>query len=236
MSAVLAPHTPAQPSAFGPPGGAPHTPIRNQLPPPPRDVYNDSPYKMLLDLPHTKPLLTEMYTRHKDDEKLTSSLLRRKKSRKGLFRAFSSRKADDRKLLYVPVYTQQSKEPYVPPPIPVAGTQPQPQAQPQPASSEPRPPPVRFDQQSPLRGFLNHSNHRIIFRNKIYETATHLHEALKFLDHRPDIAERIRNCPIDNVYPLSASFHEFQRPDWAEHFLPSVCDFTCLYHCLMLKR
>jgi len=54
----------------------------------------------------------------------------------------------------------------------------------------------------------------------MYPTALHLHEALKFLDHRPDIAELIRKCgSVHEVYPLTAKYTEFQRPDWADQFL-----------------
>jgi hypothetical protein len=44
--------------------------------------------------------------------------------------------------------------------------------------------PIKFNQESPYFGFMNHSPHRILFQNQIYPTGTHLFEALKYLEHR----------------------------------------------------
>jgi ribA/ribD-fused uncharacterized protein len=68
---------------------------------------------------------------------------------------------------------------------------------------------------------MNHSPHRVIWDGLAYPTALHLHEALKFLGHRPDIAEQIRMCgSVHEVYPLTAKYVGLQRPDWGERFLP----------------
>ena len=73
---------------------------------------------------------------------------------------------------------------------------------------------------------MNHSPHRVIWNGLMYPTAFHLHEALKFLDLRPDIAEQIRKCAnIQDVYPLSVKYVEFQRPDWGDQFLLTVYFF-----------
>ena len=82
---------------------------------------------------------------------------------------------------------------------------------------------VRFNHQSAYAGFMNHSAHRVLFRNQTYLSAAHLHEAFKYLEHRPDLAENIRNCrDVKEVYPLSARYQRFQRPDWAQVFLQLV--------------
>jgi predicted NAD-dependent protein-ADP-ribosyltransferase YbiA (DUF1768 family) len=92
------------------------------------------------------------------------------------------------------------------------------------ASSHRPPSIVRFNQQGTYAGFMNHSAHRVLYRNQTYPSATHLHEALKYLEHRPDLAENIRNCrDVKEVYPLSAKYQQFQRPDWGELFLGLVC-------------
>jgi hypothetical protein len=88
--------------------------------------------------------------------------------------------------------------------------------------------PVRFDHTGPgpLVGFMNHSPHRVLYGGKTYPSALHLHEAMKFIDHRADLAERIRSVPrAHEVYPLSASFQKHVRSDWSGVFLAKVIDF-----------
>ncbi|KAA1479174.1 DUF1768-domain-containing protein, partial [Dentipellis sp. KUC8613] len=76
-------------------------------------------------------------------------------------------------------------------------------------------PPVRFSGYGQYAGFLHHSPHNILYDDELYPTALHLFEALKFLDHRPDIAERIRECQrAEEVYAISSSMAEYTRPDW----------------------
>jgi len=70
---------------------------------------------------------------------------------------------------------------------------------------------------------MNHSPHRVLYQNKLYPSALHLLEALKFIAHRPDLGERIRGVKdVQDVYPLSASMQEFVRPDWGQVFLQMV--------------
>ena len=89
-------------------------------------------------------------------------------------------------------------------PIPTAGT------------------PVRFDHTGEYAGFVNHSHHRVMYKNKMYPTALHLLEAMKFT-HQPALQERIRTCKdVNDMYPLSASFQEHVRPDWGQVFLKTV--------------
>jgi ribA/ribD-fused uncharacterized protein len=85
--------------------------------------------------------------------------------------------------------------------------------------------PVRFDHSSHLSCFMNHTSHPIQYHdNHVYPTALHLHEALKFLPDRPDLAERIRAVPaVQDVYPLSARFQRHVSPEWSRVYLARVC-------------
>ncbi|KAH7870468.1 uncharacterized protein C8R40DRAFT_1125900, partial [Lentinula edodes] len=78
-----------------------------------------------------------------------------------------------------------------------------------------------FTQYSPTyQGFFPHSPHRVLHNNNIYPTATHLHEALKYLPAHPTIANQIRLCVnLNDVYPLSAANTAYVRPDWGAIFL-----------------
>ncbi|KAF4619526.1 hypothetical protein D9613_004868 [Agrocybe pediades] len=273
---VLAPMEPPNRAAFGPTGERPKMPLKNPLPPPPRDLYEMTPYKSLLSLPQTTALLTATYGNQNLTTGSSAHLgvqpsVKRKKS-KGLFRAFSKKdkhkEQEPPKVTFIPVFvpskddgssqtaqalqrsvsqlTRQPSmnpsagQPYVAPqntgrmtmptphvpqhaapatayqsatsssghdtPMPVI-----PPVPPMPTS----PPPVMFNQDGQYNGFLNHSPHRIIYRNQTYPTALHLHEAMKFIDHRPEIAETIRRClDVHSVYPISAQYQEHQRSDW----------------------
>jgi hypothetical protein len=57
-----------------------------------------------------------------------------------------------------------------------------------------------------LSGLLYHSPHTVLYEDELYRRALHLFEARKFLDHRPDLAERIRECDRceDATYPSFA--------------------------------
>ncbi|KIK98199.1 hypothetical protein PAXRUDRAFT_134691 [Paxillus rubicundulus Ve08.2h10] len=77
-------------------------------------------------------------------------------------------------------------------------------------------------------GFVNHSHHRVLYKNKMYPTALHLLEAMKF-SQRPDLQERIRTCAdVNDMYPLSASFQEHVRPDWGHMFLKTMEEVLAL--------
>ena len=96
-------------------------------------------------------------------------------------------------------------------------------------------PTLHFDQKGLFNMFLTHSPHRVLYMGKTYPTALHLHEALKFIDHRPDIAELIRNCPVTEVYPMAAKFQGDVRPDWNSKFIEfvraNVANFTIPNNC-----
>ncbi|KAJ4466468.1 hypothetical protein C8J55DRAFT_241694 [Lentinula edodes] len=115
-----------------------------------------------------------------------------------------------------------------PPRAPSAGPQQQQQQQPNfPPESPVRHvyhPPLIFTQYSPTyQGFFPHSPHRVLHNNNIYPTATHLHEALKYLPAHPTIANQIRLCVnLNDVYPLSAANTAYVRPDWGAIFLDEM--------------
>jgi len=64
-------------------------------------------------------------------------------------------------------------------------------------------------------GLLYHSPHSVLYQDELYPTALHLFEARKFLDHRPDLADRIRQCErVEDVTAISAELADFTRRDW----------------------
>ncbi|KAF8626722.1 hypothetical protein AX17_006488 [Amanita inopinata Kibby_2008] len=71
-------------------------------------------------------------------------------------------------------------------------------------------------------GFANDSAHPIIFLEKKYRTATHLIEALRYMDHAPEFVERVRKCKnVKEVHKVSASFvwkGKLEKPQWAALF------------------
>ncbi|KAF5386369.1 hypothetical protein D9757_006625 [Collybiopsis confluens] len=89
-------------------------------------------------------------------------------------------------------------------------------------------PPFIFTQSSQAyQGFFPHSPHRIIYQNQSYPTATHLHEALKYLPARPDITSSIRLCVnLADVYPLSAANMPSVRSDWGQLTFPGAGHLT----------
>ncbi|KAF9059367.1 hypothetical protein BDP27DRAFT_1143168, partial [Rhodocollybia butyracea] len=73
------------------------------------------------------------------------------------------------------------------------------------------------------QGFFPHSPHRIMYQNTTYPTATHLHEALKYLPSHPTIADQIRLClNLAAVYPLSTANQKYVRTDWGAVFLDEM--------------
>jgi predicted NAD-dependent protein-ADP-ribosyltransferase YbiA (DUF1768 family) len=87
------------------------------------------------------------------------------------------------------------------------------------------PPAVWFSQESPgpYGVFMNHSPHRVLYRNVTYPTAAHLYEAMKFIDTRPDVAEMICACPnVLELTPLAKRFEQFIRQDWPYKHLEFV--------------
>ena len=79
---------------------------------------------------------------------------------------------------------------------------------------------VRFNGYGKYWGLLRESPHRVKYQDELYPTALHLFEALKFLEHRPDLADQIRLC--DDVGTTSVSFAEHTRRDWGNVALTMV--------------
>ncbi len=77
---------------------------------------------------------------------------------------------------------------------------------------------LRFssDLYGPYAGLLYHSPHTVLHEGDLYPTALHLFEARKFLDHRPDLARRIRECErVEEVTAIGTELNVFRWPDWA---------------------
>ncbi|KAF8267407.1 hypothetical protein EI94DRAFT_1730458 [Lactarius quietus] len=84
-------------------------------------------------------------------------------------------------------------------------------------------PTLRFNGYGEHSGFLYHSPHRVMYEDELYPTALHLFEALKFLPHRPDLAEQIRLCEhVEEVTEISASYADNTRRDWGNVALTTM--------------
>jgi hypothetical protein len=84
-------------------------------------------------------------------------------------------------------------------------------------------PVLKFNGYGEFSGFLYHSPHSVVYEEELYPTALHLFEARKFLDHRPDLADRIRQCErIEDVTAVSAELADFTRRDWGNVALSTV--------------
>ena len=171
-----------------------------------------------------------------------SGTRRERKHRRGLFGVFGRkhRDDDDDQDLVSPVSAQvfypavPVQQPYVatpqmmqvdpgggvPPaamPVPSRGPTPIPVREPTPV------PPVRVHRQNELAGLIPSSPHSVHWNHKQYPTASHLHEALKFMGHRPDIAEAIRHCPtVDEARGISIANQHLIRDDWENETLKMV--------------
>lgn len=68
----------------------------------------------------------------------------------------------------------------------------------------------------PYYGFTNFSPDPVDYRGKRYPTSEHLFQSLKFLDHRPELAEHIRTCsPRPRVvFDETHRFNPEVRSDW----------------------
>jgi len=82
---------------------------------------------------------------------------------------------------------------------------------------------LKFNGYGEFAGLLYHSPHTVLYQEELYPTALHLFEARKFLDHRPDLADRIRECGrVEDVTSISADMAEFTRRDWSNVALITV--------------
>ena len=93
-------------------------------------------------------------------------------------------------------------------------------------------PVLKFNGYGEFSGLLYHSPHSVVYEEDLYPTALHLFEARKFLDHRPDLADRIRQCErVEDVTAISAEHGEFVRRDWGNVALSTVCK-SRISHCV----
>ncbi|KAF9480868.1 hypothetical protein BDN70DRAFT_770962, partial [Pholiota conissans] len=69
----------------------------------------------------------------------------------------------------------------------------------------------------------NDSPYRVVYHGQTYPTATHLFEAMNFLETRPDIAQMICECrtPHD-AHRLASQYQASARPDWSSRQLKSM--------------
>lgn len=72
-----------------------------------------------------------------------------------------------------------------------------------------------YDKNKPHYGFTNFSNHPVIYGGLAYPTSEHLFQSLKFIPHRADISDLIRNCKTSADALSEATRHKkHQRADW----------------------
>ena len=84
-------------------------------------------------------------------------------------------------------------------------------------------PVLKFNGYGEFSGLLYHSPHSVVYEEELYPTALHLFEARKFLDHRPDLADRVRQCErVEDVTAISAQLADFTRRDWGNVALSTV--------------
>ncbi|KAI9462056.1 hypothetical protein F5148DRAFT_238892 [Russula earlei] len=89
---------------------------------------------------------------------------------------------------------------------------------------------IKFNGYGPgeYSGLMDHSSHTVVYEDEVYPTALHLFEACKFLDHRPDLADHIRQCErVEQVAATSAELAEFTRRDWGNVALSIVSFRLC---------
>ena len=241
---------PSRQTPFIPPMQMP-TPMpmsNNPLPPPPADIWDSSPYRQVLEnLPNELPPFVDLQS-YPDSVIDMPEPIPRSSSRLGGFFGSSSRK-DKGKNPLRGLFRSRSNSGYdaqsdlgsgsgsrhghgraqtvttilVPAPVTSTSTSDFPPGAPSTSMPVPaRGPPIKFDHTGDYAGFVNHSNHRVMYKNKMYPTALHLLEAMKFI-HQPALQERIRTCKdVNDMYPLSASLQEHVRTDWGQVFLQTV--------------
>ena len=92
------------------------------------------------------------------------------------------------------------------------------------------PPVIRFSGYGEFSGLSYYSPHSVRYETNLYPTALHLFEARKFLPHRPDLADRVRQCErVEQVPSISAELADFIRRDWDNVMLSIVSKvFPCL--------
>ncbi|KZT06498.1 DUF1768-domain-containing protein [Laetiporus sulphureus 93-53] len=88
---------------------------------------------------------------------------------------------------------------------------------------------IKIHRGNDFASLLHDSPHPVHYEHKSYPTALHLFEAMKFMGHKPDIAERIRACPtVEEARAVSESASSEVRPDWERVVLENLDEV--LYH------
>src|SRR5216683_258526 len=88
---------------------------------------------------------------------------------------------------------------------------------------------IKFNGYGEFSGLLYHSPHSVVFQEELYPTALHLFEACRFIDHRSDLADRVRQCSrVEDVPAISAEMAVFTRRDWDNVALVIVRTFLSL--------
>ncbi|KAH9927312.1 uncharacterized protein B0H18DRAFT_293928 [Fomitopsis serialis] len=173
-----------------------------------------------------------------------------RRHRKGLFNVFGRRRRDeDDQDIISPVQAQTAfypavpaQQPYNPPQMmqvdPGGGVPPASVFVP---SREPTPMPARqstpaqrvaVNRQNEFADLIPSAPVPVHYDHKTYPTALHLHEAMKFMDDRPDIAESIRRCQsVEEVRGVSYTNNHHVRDDW-EDIIFEMMD-EVIYHKLV---
>ncbi|KAL4253562.1 hypothetical protein ABKN59_003473 [Abortiporus biennis] len=86
--------------------------------------------------------------------------------------------------------------------------------------SSPRPPPVIVSAENSFAHLLYFFPHPVHYERKSYPSAYHLFEALKFIETRPDISEKIRTCRSpEDVEGIVSEHRAHVRGDWEQIML-----------------
>ncbi|KAI0717962.1 hypothetical protein C8Q72DRAFT_154733 [Fomitopsis betulina] len=98
----------------------------------------------------------------------------------------------------------------------------------------PAPPAVRVHRRNEFSGLIPSSEHIVRWNHKSYPTAFHLHEALKFMEHSPEVAEEIRHCPtVEEARDVAIANQHLIPDDWeheALHMMDEVIYAKLLQH------
>ncbi|KZT70320.1 hypothetical protein DAEQUDRAFT_725603 [Daedalea quercina L-15889] len=161
---------------------------------------------------------------------------RERRHRKGLFNVFGRRHRDDddNQNVVSPVQAQPVYYPTMPVQQPLSApqmvqvdsgggvpsaTMPVPSRGPTPIPvREPSPSPqVSVHRENQYAGLIPSSPFSVHYNGRPYPTAFHLHEALKFMDTQPDVAEHIRTCrTVEEARNVSVENEDAVRDDWED--------------------
>ena len=98
-------------------------------------------------------------------------------------------------------------------------------------------PRILVNLQNQLASLVHYSPHPVAYRGIMYPSAFHLLEALRFLDSRPDIAERISQCTsVPEVREIVHQASNFVRPDWEHVVISKVHQSPSLLSPLKIGR